>query len=199
MADEKKAPGKKGSGEAGGEAAAGGKKSPPGKLGLFAGVMVAAALLAVATFIFVLKPMLAGGGGEGQGAGVEDRRGDPSSGKEGEGAQVRTVRFDQAVVTLLMPHSDQPASLLLFQMSMECANPETEALVTQHKAKLAAMLTELHSFRRREELNDPATKKAIEKAALQKANDILQQYLPKPNPKIKVQDIFHETFVIEDK
>ncbi|MBI5095118.1 MAG: hypothetical protein HZB26_22115 [Candidatus Hydrogenedentes bacterium] len=190
MADDKKAPAKKGDAPA--KDAKEGKGSFLGKIGLYAGVAIVAAVLAVAVFLFVIKPKLtAEPGAEGA---VEEKGG---KGKEAE--VITPVQFDPAMTTILMNDPNVPASILMFQVSMECANAETAELVKQHKSKFAAMLSELHSYRHREELNDPATKKSIEKVALQKANDILQQYLVKPDPKIKIVDVFHESWVVEDK
>jgi flagellar basal body-associated protein FliL len=189
MADDKKGAPKKGEAPA--------KEAPKGslmgKLGLYLGVAVVAAGLAVAVFLFVLKPKLSAEPGA-EGKTSEAKKG----GKEAE-EKVTSFQFEPAMATVLMSDPAMPASLLMYQVSMECANEKTAAMVKEHKSKLASMLADLHSFRRREELNEPQTKKSIEKVALQKANDILQTYLEKPDPKIKIIEIFHESFVVEDK
>lgn len=111
----------------------------------------------------------------------------------------QTVPFEETFATVIMPDPNIPASLLLFRVSLECANPETAALVTAHQARFSNMLTQLHSFRTREELNDPLVKESIQKQALQKANDILRRLQEQPNPDMRITGVFHDRFAIQDQ
>jgi flagellar basal body-associated protein FliL len=111
----------------------------------------------------------------------------------------QTVSFEETFATVIMPDPNIPASLLLFRVSLECANPETAVLVTAHQARFSNMLTQLHSFRTREELNDPLVKESIQKQALQKANDILRRLQETFNPNIRITGVFHDRFAIQDQ
>ncbi len=160
-------------------------------------IIVAAAAAGLATFHFVVGPML-----------VEPT---PSTEPETEETveeetiplTAQTVTFDKNVATVIMPAgSDVPASILMFQVSFECANEQTKALVEAHKARFVHMINELHEFRTREELNDRLVKQSIEEVAKQKANDILkqlQQSAPKPEEPLRITAVFHDQFVIQDQ
>ncbi len=158
------------------------------KLSLVGAVVVIPAIAAVLIYALFLGPLFAEDD-------VEDDREDRVS------PTAVTVTFEESFTTVIMPEPNYPASLLMFKVALECANPETAELVRRHEARFNDMLTELHSFRTREELNDPNIKREIQQQAVQRANEILER-LPvnaQGGDRPRVTDVFHERFAIQDQ
>lgn len=157
------------------------------KIAIIAAIIIVPATAAVVTYRLVLAPILA------ENAPTPE----PEESKIPPTAQTST--FDQSFVTVIMPDPNVPASLLLFSVSFECANLETAALVEGHKARFNDMVTQLHSFRTREELNDPLVKESIQRQARQKANAILARLQDRPDPNIRITAVFHDRFAVQDQ
>ncbi|MGI6458600.1 MAG: hypothetical protein ACOX5J_00625 [Candidatus Hydrogenedentales bacterium] len=111
-----------------------------------------------------------------------------------------TVDFEESVASVKMPEDIQlPASLLSFQVSLECNDPVTAALIGKHMARFTDMINKQHEFRARAELDDPRVKTEIQKTILLEANTILKQLQPgPPNPNIRVTAVFHKRFLVSD-
>ncbi|HNV21276.1 MAG TPA: hypothetical protein PLB67_04415 [Candidatus Hydrogenedentes bacterium] len=111
-----------------------------------------------------------------------------------------TVDFDESVASVKMPQDSQlPASLLSFQVSLECNDQITAALVQKHIARFTDMINKQHEFRTRAELDDPRVKTDIQKTILLEANTILKQLQPgPPDPNIRVTAVFHKRFLVSD-
>ncbi len=169
-------------------------KSPRGgfKKKLLA-LVVALAMPAVAAagvYYFVVHPILTQ---------EEARAGDEAEDRISESAV--TLSMDESFATVNMSNTDIPASLLLFKVSLECANQETADLVRRHEARFVDMINGLHSFRKRETLNDARIKEEIQQEAIRRANAILER-LPRtanPNVDYRITDVFHQRFAIQDQ
>jgi flagellar basal body-associated protein FliL len=156
---------------------------------VFAGVIVAAVAVALVTFQFVLRPRLAGGNDA-----------PPEGGADRIPATRVAVDFPQSQVAVIMPpDANLPASLLVFEVTLECNNPQTAALIDAHRARFIDMLRKLHSNRRREELDDPLLEESIQRQALEQANQTLERLQERPNPEVRVTDVFHKQFLVVDQ
>ncbi|MFP4172955.1 MAG: flagellar basal body-associated protein FliL [Candidatus Hydrogenedentota bacterium] len=152
--------------------------------------LVVPALAAGGVYYFVVRPMLTQ---------EEARAGEESEDRISESAV--TLSMEESFATVNMSNTNIPASLLLFKVSLECANPETAELVNSHKVRFVDMINGLHSFRKRETLNDASIKEEIQQEAIRRANAILER-LPKPdnsNADYRITDVFHERFAIQDQ
>ena len=109
-----------------------------------------------------------------------------------------TVTFDDSYASIIMPAEDMPTSILYFQVSLECANLMTKALVEKHKSRFNHIINQAHGYQRREELDDPRTKENIEKRILEQANNALKLLQEEPDPELRITAVFHEKFVIPE-
>ena len=169
-------------------------KSPRGglkkKLLALAMALAVPALAAAGVYYFVVHPMLTQ---------EEARAGEEAGDRISESAV--TISMDESFATVNMSNTNIPASLLLFKVSLECANPETAELVRRHEVRFVDMINGLHSFRKREALNDARVKEEIQQEAIRRANAILER-LPKmesPNVEYRITDVFHERFAVQDQ
>ncbi|MBI4560293.1 MAG: hypothetical protein HY706_22115 [Candidatus Hydrogenedentes bacterium] len=163
------------------------------KLLIWGGTAVVAIVAAGATYQFALAPMLK----------TEEK---PAAPQEVDPNAISptaaTVDFDESFANVIMPDTNMLASLLVFKVSFECSNPETAAIVTVFKTRFNDMITQVHSFRTRQELNDPSVKESIQKQILQKSNDTLkkiQEGQGNVDPKIRITAVFHDRFAVQDQ
>lgn len=161
-----------------------------GKLITLLVVMLLGAGAGVGVYIFVLAPKL---NPEKASETHEEELGD----KIPPGA--KTIAFDESIATVISSNKDVPAPLLMFGVSMLCANEETFALVEADKEYFKSMLARLHSYKRREELNDPLVQENIEREALRKANERLAKLQDKPKSDIKILEVYHTKFAVVDQ
>lgn len=106
--------------------------------------------------------------------------------------------FDAAYVNL-MRDGDGPASTLLYKVNFECSDQATHALVHAYKQRFVDMLNKLHDSRTRAEVDDILLfKESVQRQALQKSNDILQQIIP-PDVKEKDRSMYRITAVLHDQ
>lgn len=160
------------------------------KLLALAMALVVPALAAAGVYYFVVHPMLTQ---------EEARAGEEGADRISESAV--TLSMDESFATVNMSDTNIPASLLLFKVSLECANSETAELVSRHEARFVDMINGLHSFRKRETLNDARIKEEIQQEAVRRANAILER-LPNtdnPNVEYRITDVFHERFAVQDQ
>jgi flagellar basal body-associated protein FliL len=167
------------------------KKSSFASTLIWVGVAVmVAAVAAMVLYFLVLGPMLA-----------QDVEPPPETDPGDKlNPNAVTVDFEQSVASVKMPENSQlPAALLSFQVSLECNNEATAALVQKNIARFTDMINEQHEFKTRAELDDPRIKAAIERTILIEANTVLKQLQPGPiDPSIKVTDVFHKRFLVTD-
>ena len=149
-------------------------------------VVLAAVIAAVLLYSFVVIPMLAQ---ETEETAVPEASISMTS---------ETVTFEDSFASIIMPKEDMPTSILFFQVSLECSDLMTKALVERHKSRFNDLINDAHQYQRREELDDPRTKESIEKRILEQANDALKRLQEKPDPQCRITEVFHEKFVIPE-
>jgi len=158
-----------------------------GKIILLLCVVLVAAIAGLATYLFLLKPML-----DNTEVAVQI---DP---EDMIPLAPATVEFPGTPVNV-MREGQMPASTLLFGVTLECENAETAVLVEMHRARFVDMISKLHDSRTRAELDDVyLIKQSIQRQILQKANDILVRVQEEPSESIRVTAVFHHTFVVQD-
>ena len=127
---------------------------------ILVGVMLGMAIVGLLVFNFVLRPILDG----------EDNDPVETGPKVSESAQ--TVDFEEAYVSVVMPTKDLPASTLAYHVSLECSNAATAELVTRHLPRFTDMVRRMHSYKTREELDDPMVEETIKRQIVQAANHL---------------------------
>lgn len=107
------------------------------------------------------------------------------------------VEFPQKFVNI-MRQANEPASTLVFQVTLECNNPATANLINTHKIRFEDMIIKLHDSRTRDELDDVlALKTSIQRQAKQKANDLLLRLGASSD--MQVTEVFHNLFMVQDQ
>ncbi len=161
-----------------------------GKIILVLGVVLVAAIGGLATYLFVLKPMLE--------EAAEVASSQQASDEDPIPIAPVAIEFPQTPVNV-MREGQAPAATLLFGVTLECENEATAAIVRMHQARFVDMINKLHDSRTRSELDDVfVIKDSIQRQALQKANDILMRVQEKPDDIIRIVSVFHHTFVVQD-
>ncbi len=163
-----------------------------------------------AAYMFVVAPRLSGGAEQAEGAADESGHGAPaeaSSGhgapKEGEAAAapvIKAIHFEQKYVNVIMPSPDMAASTFVFGVDIECNDAETAALIEANRARFEDMVIKMHDSRTRKELDDTLSlKESIQRQVKQKGNDMLARLQgEKPKENIKIVDVFHHIFAVQD-
>lgn len=172
--------------------------------------VLGAVVVAIVVFNFVLRPRLTDA---------------PASAKVEKHestipATAVTVPFDEAFTTVIMPSPDMPASTLLYKVSLECSNQAAADKVKANMARFTAIIRKMHSYKSRQELDDPLVEQSIEKQIQQEANRILKE-LPTPSAAAggeggghggggaapaghgdggeeRITAVFHEKFFVQD-
>ncbi len=163
-----------------------GKGSLVRKLGLALGIVMISAILGLVTFKFALAPLFASSENETPPAELIP-------------ASAVTVAFDETFVNCIMPEEDMPMSQFVYQVTLECANPETAALVEANRARFNAAINDLHQFRKREDLTKQSVKSEIERQVLETANNTLLRLQLQPDANIRITDVFHGKWAIADQ
>jgi len=160
-----------------------------GRILLLVGVVLVAAIGGLATYLFVLAPVL-----KDPEAHAEAKAHDEQSLPE------KPVPIDLPnVVVNVMREGDGPAALLSFAVTIECNNQETADIVEAHKARFVDIINKLHDSRTRKELDDTLLiKESIERQAMQKTNELLTKLQKKPSEEIKITAVLHQNFVVQD-
>jgi flagellar basal body-associated protein FliL len=158
------------------------KKGIAKKLLPVIGVVVVAAAGAVAVYLFVLSPRL----------------NPQAEGEETIPQDAQWLELEEGVVSIEREDADIPASTLLYQVSLHCANEKTVGLIQEDMPWFLNMIRRLHSNRTREEVDDPLVVESIEKQALAKANNRLEQLQEAPEEDVRVIEVIHKKFVVTD-
>lgn len=161
-----------------------------GKIAVIGTVLAIAAAGGVATYWFVLAPMLSTDGEDVVEAAPRDIPLNPVY-----------VALEDRFVNVIMNDPATPASTLVYGVTLECNNQMTADLVKAHMPRFVDMINKLHSSITRDELDDTLLiTESIQRQALQKANDILERIQGEPvNPEIRVTAVSHQMFAVEDK
>ena len=166
-------------------------------------VMVIAMTGAFLIFWFIFYPALDGKHAKGEKNAAEEA-GDSARGDKGKGENEKipptavTVTFDDGFANVLMPEPSMPALLLMYQVSFLVSDPETAELVNKNKPIFEDIITTLHSYRSREELNDPMVKTSIQKQILEMSNEKLRQLIHKPGPEKRILSVLHIRFAVHE-
>ncbi len=109
------------------------------------------------------------------------------------------LSFDDKYVEVIMEDPDMPASLLMYAVTLICANQDTADLVEKHRPFFENMLLDLHESHTREELKETKSlvKETIQKRALQKANELLGRF-EEPSKDVVILDVLHTNFAMTD-
>ena len=158
------------------------------KLLLPVGLVLVAAIGGLATYLFVLSPMLAVDPNEEQARAAEDAL----------PAQPVFVSLPDGFVNVIRD-GEMPASILVYGVSLECNNDATALLVQTHLARFVDIISKLHDSRTRSELDDTLLmKESIQRQAVQKSNDLLRRLQEKPRDDIKITAVLHQKFAVQD-
>lgn len=164
-----------------------------GKILLPVGLVLVAAIAGLATYLFVLAPMLA----------LEDSaHGDELAHTEGHHDDLphhpETITLPDGFVNVIRD-GEMPAAMLVYGVSIECNNHETRLLVETHLARFVDIINKLHDSRTRAELDDTLLiKESIQRQATQKVNDLLRRLQEKPRDDIKITAVLHHKFAVQD-
>jgi flagellar basal body-associated protein FliL len=159
------------------------------KLAVLAAAIIIPAVAGLLLFQFVLAPRL-----------TETEVVDEQELEEKIPITAVTAEFDSQIATLVMPaDANVPASLLLYQVALECANPETLALVDRFRPRFLDMIRELHANKTRAEVDDPLILDSIKKQILQRSNTILNRAQAQPDPNFRVTAVFHTQWTVQDQ
>jgi len=140
------------------------------------------------TYTFVLAPALE----DEQPVKTENR------GEEPIPASAVPFDFDEAQATVLPSDPDAAAPLLLYRVSMVCADDKTRMVIEQNQQWFVAMLADLHSDKTREEINSPGMRDSIRKQAMKEANSLLRRLQKDPDPEIRVIEVLYLKCTIID-
>ncbi len=149
---------------------------------------LAAAIVALLLYKMVLAPMLS------------DKPKEPDPALSEFPPTAVWIDFDSASTTAVMPPgSNLPASLVMYAVSFYCSNQATADLITNNKAWFVDELRELHSHHTREQLDDPMLLKNIQKQALLRCSEILDQIQGGKNPENRILKVTHKEFLAVDQ
>lgn len=158
-----------------------------GKIILVLVVALVAAIGGLATYLFVLKPML-----EASALVAEAVEEDPIP------LAPVYIEFPQTPVNVIRD-GEAPAATLLFGVTLECENEVTSQLVTRYQALFVDMINKLHDSRTRAELDDVLLiKESIQRQLMQKTNDLLKRLQGESADNIRITSVLHHTFVVQD-
>jgi flagellar basal body-associated protein FliL len=104
--------------------------------------------------------------------------------------------FEETQTAVADSNPNAANSVLIYTVSVICANAETKELVEKNKQWFVAMLSDLHRNRTKEELADPAVEKSILEQAREQANSLLARLQPEPNPEVKIIQVLHLKFTV---
>ncbi len=160
-----------------------------GKFLLPVGLVLVAAIGGLATYLFVLAPMLA----------------QDESSVEAKATTDELMPSAPAMITLpdgfvnVMRDGEMPASILVYGVSLECNNQATADIVNAHLARFIDIINKLHDSRTRSELDDTLLmKESIQRQATQKANDLLRRLQQEPDDTIRITAVLHHKFAVQD-
>jgi len=149
-------------------------------------VVLVAAILAALTFQFVVRPLVA-----------------PAAAPEAPPpddlipATAVSYDFPEMQATVLMNDPDAAAPLLMFQLSLLCANPATMETIVSRQSLFVSLVNKLHRNRTRSELNDPYVQESLLRNAEQEINALLRRVAPNA-PDLRVLQADYLKFTIYD-
>lgn len=164
-----------------------------GRLLMMAGVVLVAAIGGLATYLFILAPVLKE---------PEAAHGEEHAEEHGDEEHVphhaEMIELPTVVVNV-MREGNGPSTYLQFGVTLECSDHSTAQLVERYKARFIDIINKLHDSRTRKELEDTLLiKESIQRQAMQKTNELLKKLQEKPSEDVKITAVLHHTFVVQD-
>ena len=142
-------------------------------------VILTSAVLALALFVFVLRPWLEG-----------------DTGKPVPMGEYFAV-FTDLQVTGLPNNRDEIQPILQVTITLACESQPTLELVERLKPYFQDMLVELYSAKTRSQLSDPFEKEILREEARRKANDLIGQLAP--GFKGRVMRVLHSKYLLVEQ
>lgn len=158
-------------------------RSPVFTIAIVAAIIIVPTVLALVTLQLATRTIASAPAADGN---VDDRI--PTS--------IQTVQFEQQYTAVLRESEDFPASTFAFKVAIDVTTPQAAALIDRHRPRFNDMIIGVHSFRSRNELDDPLVKQSIQRNIRDQANDILRRLGASEND--RVVDVFHEQYVVQD-
>lgn len=109
-----------------------------------------------------------------------------------------TVAFDREIASLIPADPQYPAATLVYSVGLECSNQQTADIVNAHHERFLSIITEKHRHLNRDQAEDKLLIESIEKQIKIQCNDLLQRYQEKPDPSIKILEVFHSQWYVSD-
>lgn len=161
------------------------QKEPSGRKGMspfiIIGVVVlAAVVLALAAFVFVLRPRLAG---------TDDAQPKPLG--------AHFVRFPDLQLTGLPDSRDELPPILQSDVTLACDSAQTAAIIEGGRPYFEGMLVELYSSKTRTQLSEPFERDMIRAEAVRKCNALLQEVAP--GHQGEVTRLIHNRYILVEQ
>lgn len=149
-------------------------------------IVLVSAILAAVTFQFVIRPLVAPAAA-------------PEAAPPTDLIPPTAVSFDfpEMQATVLTDDPGAAAPLLMFQLSLLCANAETVTVIQSRQSLFVALVNKLHRNRTRSELNDPYVQESLLRNAEQEINALLGR-LAVDGSAIRVMQADYLKFTIYD-
>jgi len=103
--------------------------------------------------------------------------------------EMQILELPEAQATVTPPNFDAASPLLMYQVALTCANPQTVSVIETYKPMFIALVSKLHRNRTRAELSDPFVQETILKQVREEANALLQKLVGKNNNKVPIRVI----------
>ncbi len=173
--------------EARGEDAPQKKGSPVFTLAIVALILTVPIIAALVTWAFVLRPALNPPSVEAGAARQQD---------EQMPRTVTPVAFDDGLTNVLRENEDYPASILMYKVAMDASNAETAAMIEAHKPRVNAIISDMHKYHTRRDLEDPLVQRSIQKQIMDKTNEYLRKLGAGEGDEVLA--VYHENFMVRD-
>jgi len=147
-------------------------------------MVVVPATIAIATYVFVLMPMLG------------DAPEAPATPDDVIPENEVLLDFEEARSTVITDSAGAAAPLLMYKVALACQGPETAALIESKKTRFTAAINRLHRNRTRSELNDPFVQDTMLRQVRQEVNALLERYAPGAG--LRVNEAMYTQFQIID-
>lgn len=130
-------------------------------------VVVVPAALAGALFVGVIRPLL-----------QDEQEVKPEVPTDLIPPTHAMAKFDEVNLPILPDDPESAAPLLSYQVAFACSDPETLAIIENHKEWFVAKISEIHQNKTRSELVDPYVKNTLKKQIRQDANTLIKRLAP---------------------
>ena len=161
-----------------------------GVLGKLIGLGIVVLLAAVGgmlTYMFVLAPMF-------------EPPPEPVVGNDDDGQKIppgaQYVLIDGGKAMLESDPGDPGSAILMYDISIVSANPETTALLEDNLQLFQGKFLDIHKGRTRSEVADPQVLRSICRQAEQEGNSLLRRLQEDIDPKIRIVMVLHTSLSV---